>query len=94
MDLPSVFDWFAQDSIRAAEQTDRQAPSGGGYERSEPGTVPGLYDSTCPGHFGVSSHFIDEDEPSDIKTGLIGFPILARLSDIGPILPCGAQCFV
>ena len=22
MDLPSVFDWFAQDSIRAAEQTD------------------------------------------------------------------------
>jgi hypothetical protein len=56
--------------------------------------VPGLYDSTCPGHFGVSSHFIDEDEPSDIKTGLIGFPILARLSDIGSILPCGAQCFV
>jgi len=46
-----------------------------------------LYDSTCPGHFGVSSHFIDEDEPSDIKTGLIGFPILARLSDIGPSCP-------
>jgi hypothetical protein len=56
--------------------------------------VPGLYDSTRPSDFGVSAHFIDKDEPSDIKTGLIGFPIPARLSDIGPVLPCGAQCFV
>jgi hypothetical protein len=29
----------------------------------------------------------------NIKTG-IGFPILARLSDSGQSLPCGAQCFV
>lgn len=37
----------------------------------------------CPNHFSVGSGFIDEDQLSCIKTGLLGFPLQARFGDVG-----------
>src|SRR5262249_40399254 len=36
----------------------------------------------CPNHFSVGSGFIDEDQLSCIKTGLLGFPLQARFGDV------------
>jgi hypothetical protein len=46
-----------------------------------------------PRHFGICSGLIDEDELACIKSGLVSFPLLTCLSDVGPILFGGAQRF-
>jgi hypothetical protein len=55
-----------------------------------------LAPSTSPvsaDHLGVGAGFVNEHQLGGIKACLAGFPMLARLSDVGPVLLGGVQRF-
>jgi hypothetical protein len=55
-----------------------------------------LAPSTSPvsaDHLGVGAGFVNEHQLGGIKARLAGLPMLARLSDVGPVLLGGVQRF-